>query len=794
MSRLFQSISLLILLALAVLRPLVSESYDTASDVMTDALGGLSDPTPVVTLIFDALILLATVFLCVGRAMGSPPRRYRWTGIEWGMLLLVIAAGVSCIAAGNKRLAISAALDWLCCPIAALTLVQLLRGSCQRRLLLAAVIATACVQTYQCFDQYFVGHADTWAHYESVKEHFWAQQGVDLDSARVELFERRMHAREAQGFLPHSNIAGSYLVLCLLPALGIVLSRWPLSRSGWVAVTAALLATILIAGAVLLTKSLGAALTAAAALTLWLVLWRMRSWISARRLKLFVAGWLVVVAGGAAVVGHGSYHGTLPGASLAFRWEYWRASANLVAEHPWTGVGRENFGRHYLRYKSIESPEEIANPHNLFVQAASDFGLLGLAGLVAMLIGGSFVVCGLRRPRPASSGASQADALSASHAPSSRAAGFSPRGSSTSDVTRTPADVESERGKSSTRHVGWTVAWGVALLLVVTAGRAPLLGVSDPNFLYYSTVVTALIWLGGFTAFVRVGRDRLRTSDAVAMTATAVGLFAFLLHETINFALFVPATAYTFFVVLACVVSARFDNEGSERVASQPSTWRRWLPVGVSATVTVATVLLIVMPVVSSTRHLAEARSATILPADGPVEASPADRAFRAAASADPLDPTPHAERARWLMAVAGQVQSPDKAHQLAAAEVEAALLRDPFSAGLHRLKRAIFLERAQHDGSHEHFAHALEAAEAALALYPLSPAGLVTLGDTQLVAGEALDSPELLRAAIDSYQKAIELDDSRPTWETIRRFRKREIAGFQEQIARAKHLLREMP
>ena len=331
-------------------------------------------------------------------------------------------------------------------------------------------------------------------------------------------------------------------------------------------------------------------------------------------------------------------------------------------------------------------------------------------------------------------------------------------------------------------------------MLVVTAGRAPLLGVSDPNFLYYSTVVTALIWLGGFTVFVRVGRDRLRTSDAVAMTATAVGLFAFLLHETINFALFVPATAYTFFVVLACVVSARFDDEGSERVASQSSTWRRWLPVGVSATVTVATVLLIVMPVVSSTRHLAEARSATILPADGPVEASPADRAFRAAASADPLDPTPHVERARWLMARAGQVPSPDRAHQLAAAEVEAALLRDSFNAGLHRIKRAIFLERAQHDGSQEHYTHALEAAEAALALYPLSPAGLVTLGDTQLVAGEALDSQELLRAAIDSYQKAIELDDSRPRWETIRRFRSRELAGVQEQIARAKHLLREMP
>ncbi len=793
-SRLFQSISLLILVALSVLRPLVSESYDTASDVMTDALGGLSDPTPVATLIFDTLILLAACFLCVGRAMGSPARRYRWTGIEWGLLPLVIAAGLSCIAAGNKRLAITAALDWLCYPIAALTLVQLLRGPWQRRLLLAAVIATACVQAYQCFDQYFVGHADTWAHYESVKEHFWAQQGVDLDSAKVELFERRMQAHEAQGFLPHSNVAGSYLVLCLLPALGIVLSRWPLSRGGWVAVMAALLATTFIAGAALLTKSLGAALSAAAALTLWFVLWRTRSWIATRRLKLFVAGWLVALAGGAAVVAHGSYHGTLPGASLAFRWEYWRASANLIADHPWTGVGRENFGRHYLRYKPIESPEEIANPHNLFVQAASDFGWVGLAGLVAMLIGGSFVVCGLRRPRQVSLGPSQPDGLKVSHVPESRAAGFSPRGSSALDVTPSPGTPAIEHEKSSRRYVAWAVAWGIALLLVVTAGRAPLLGVSDPNFLYYSTVVTGLIWLGGFTAFVRVARDRLRDGDSLAMTAAALGLFAFLLHETINFALFVPGAAYTFFVVLACAASARFDDEGSEQVALQPSTWRRWLPVGVSAIVTVATVLLVVRPVISSTRHLADARAGAAFLPTGLIEASPADRAFRAAAAADPLDPTPHVERARWLMAVGAQVQSPDKAHQLAATEIDAALRRDPFSAGLYRLKRRIHLERARRDGSYEHYAPALEAAEAALALYPLSPAGLVTLAETQLAVGEALRSPELLRAAIDSYQKAVELDDRRPKWETIRRFRAREIAGVRDQIARAKRLLGETP
>ena len=90
------------------------------------------------------------------------------------------------------------------------------------------------------------------------------------------------------------------------------------------------------------------------------------------------------------MIGHGLTWGHLPTASLDFRWQYWRASAPLIADHPLTGVGRENFGRHYLAYKSIDSPEEIRNPHNLFVEATAEWGALGGAGLLALLLAGSW--------------------------------------------------------------------------------------------------------------------------------------------------------------------------------------------------------------------------------------------------------------------------------------------------------------------------------------------------------------------------------------------------------------------
>ena len=160
MHRVVEVVSLFVLLAVVALRPLVSETYDSAGDVMSRALGGLADPTPVRTLVFDLLILCSACGWFIARAIG-PTRRYRRTGLEWGAIMVLIGAIASCVVAGQKRLAITASIDWLCYPVLTIALVQLLRRPWQRRLLLAAVLASATAQAVQCVLQYYLGFDDT---------------------------------------------------------------------------------------------------------------------------------------------------------------------------------------------------------------------------------------------------------------------------------------------------------------------------------------------------------------------------------------------------------------------------------------------------------------------------------------------------------------------------------------------------------------------------------------------------------------------------------------------------------
>jgi len=83
-----------------------------------------------------------------------------------------------------------------------------------------------------------------------------------------------------------------------------------------------------------------------------------------------------------------------------------------------------------------------------------------------------------------------------------------------------------------------------------------------------------------------------------------------------------------------------------------------------------------------------------------------------------------------------------------------------------------------------------MKSAQGALALYPLDPAGMVSLGDTQLAAGAALGDGELLQSAIESYERALVLDDRRMSWEEFYRFRPDRKLEIRERIERARDLL----
>ncbi|UCE60028.1 MAG: O-antigen ligase family protein [Phycisphaerales bacterium] len=749
MQRIIESTSFFLLVAVTVLRPLIPETYDSAESAITAALDPVRDPTPIRTLVFDMLILLGSCGWLLARAIG-PVRRYRRTGIEWGVAIIALAAAISCLAAGNKRLALNATLDWLCCPILAIVLVQLLRDTFRRRVLVAAVLASACVQVSQCFDQYFVSFNDTWQHYESIRADFWASQGVELDSAKVELFENRIKAKEASGFLPHSNVAGSYLLLCGLTAVGVVLAACRRGREtvAWFLVTASTIATALVFLAVPLTKSLGAIASGIAGVVLWVGLRLISPWIASHRTKSLIAGWGLAALGLGTVVGHGLYHGSFPHMSLNFRWWYWQASSGLIADHAMTGVGRENFGRHFLEYKPIDCPEEIANPHNLFVQAAADWGLLGLTGIIVMMVGASIALT-RAAPRPS-------------------------------------ADEEADVGPATRSKM---LPWMLGLGLVVTAGRLPLLGTDDPNFLYASTVITAIAWLIGFALFSWDTLGRLSAEPCKERPlgmAVAVGLFTFVLHDMVNFAMFVPATATTAFALLALGIAGRSSAEPPQEASRQS---RGWLPFAVTSGVFVLVAVCVTRPAIIANWQLTIARKTRVPLRLGAIADQLAFRHYQTAVDADVLDPTAPSDTARWLIAISSIPEFNAEALPLAEKLLQLAVKRDPFKVAHPRLLVRLHQAWAESSGDPSQYLKAVAAAESVLELYPEDPSGIVTLADCQAAAGETTKSAELLREAVSNYERALSLDNDRLEWETIRAFRDREEEEIREKIKAANHL-----
>ncbi len=112
------------------------------------------------------------------------------------------------------------------------------------------------------------------------------------------------------------------------------------------------------------------------------------SFVRKHRFALFMA--LFALAGFIGTMTGGK--GMLDGAkrSLGFRLEYWAASMNMVADHPFFGCGSGNFKQTYTRYKLPQSSEEIADPHNFLVEIAA---VAGVPALILLVIPLGTLVC-----------------------------------------------------------------------------------------------------------------------------------------------------------------------------------------------------------------------------------------------------------------------------------------------------------------------------------------------------------------------------------------------------------------
>lgn len=742
-------IALAVLLLVIGLRPLVQERATSRLMGMDRVLEGSPGPGPELSIMLTALILAALLLVAVSRVLA--PRAWRWVGIELGFALVAVAAVASCFVAGNKRIAVNETANWLALPLLALVLCQLLSRPLHIRLTVAVIIAGAATFAFKCWRQESREFEETIEYYSQIKGRVWAEQGITLDDPRVALFERRLYGREASGFFSHSNVAGSYLVCAAFVAAAAAWEKLTASRGLiWRLLAGAnMLLALGLAAAVALTGSLGAAASGIVALLLLAAGLALRRRLTSRPFLWLAMAWGTVAACAVGVVGYGREHGSLPSASLAFRWQYWANSASLIADHFWRGVGTANFGDHYLRYKPVTSPEEIQDPHNLFVTAAAQWGLFGAAGLAAMIVGAS--ICLVRPARP---GAREPPAPT-------KASGSSP---------------------DSLWPVVRAALWTCLLCLAIFQARSWAAGPLDGH--------PPRVWLCAFLlVFVdraTLGFDVIR-ADTRCPAIIGVGLAAFLLHATIDFAFYQHGSATTAMSALAVAAAIRHAPGRNTAAVTSRRRVGAWCCLLGAVGAAAAFAGLAAAPTLRVATLLTEARACA------PDDRAAAESAYQRAINADPLDPGPPAELAEWLAsgAVPGAAMEPS-ALDAAWSAADTAVRRNPNSVGAWRVLGRSALAKSQATDDASAGRSAISAIRRAVSLYPASPDLRVELADTLVTVatvGRNSKGSRHFREAIEHYQQALALDGRRSPHE-IRRFSANRRAAIVERITKLREMV----
>lgn len=355
--------------ALLVARPLVLGEDPSFSS-------SFSDPGTLVL----SLLTLCTATAWAGWRFWTQQSRWYAGLVEIGLLLIVAATFASVNVAANKHAAWLTAWEWAILLIGFSTLRQLAVDPAEKQGFLAALLATvACLSIYAGYQASVEIPAMT----EALK-----QQSSDSLPLQDERFREGLRQRAADGHVfgsyAHPNSFASYLVLFIPCLFGVA---WLVRHRGNPYLQRMLILALAVigAGALYLTHSRGAILgLIAAGVVVGVVAGR--RWLLANPVYLLV-GLLAVVSLGYFLVQSRALTSGLGKntETAAVRLEYWSATARMLADHPWQGVGAGNFGGHYPAYMAATSTEKIKDPHNLFLEMWATTGLFGLAGLLVFL-------------------------------------------------------------------------------------------------------------------------------------------------------------------------------------------------------------------------------------------------------------------------------------------------------------------------------------------------------------------------------------------------------------------------
>lgn len=753
-------VCLLLLLVLIPLRTVVSETHTFELARLMRHLRAPVGAQPATTLLIVGLILFVATVVGVSRSF-SGRRWYWWTGAEMGVGLLAVAGILSTIRAGQKHLALVGVLDFLGAVVYLLTLRQLLTRSWHARLTLAVVLTTGAMVVTKCAYQHWIELPQTIRYYDEHKADFSENgESADVDAESMGLrhdYEKRLRSGSVTGYYGHPNILGSHLILFIMSAVAVIAARVRLRWSPW-SLAAPILIVVGSGVAMAATQSQGAMAACGIAMCLWLVSTGLSRLIVARPRRVVFGLWAGALCATAVFIAVLNANPGVAGRSILFRHMYWQGAWDMMADQGMLGVGADNFGRHFTRYKPANCPEEVQSPHSWVVRLAAEWGVVGLAGFLLLLVGVSLRLASSER----------AEALDSENAPRDRGP---------------PGSV-----------VLWMGGLGAAFLLWWLG----VIGGTNIGYVASTLLVAAMPWVIGF---VTVGFDSTtstRFSDdelGPLLPALCAGLIGFLVHTGIDLALFSGGPATTFFALVAVVLASRQfasqgDGSGAPRTAGAGATGRRGdggrkavaavLGVGMCAAL-VAYGIAIVRPAARLAAYLEVARTSERPDSWEAYDASVGGRAYRAAVECDTLDGTALEEWIEELIPRVRTVEHVDRALALVA-ELQH---RDPANAIGDNDLCALYLQRFELAGDRADQRRSIEAYRRFVAAYPTSPDRRVYLANLLEGLAAATGDSAARAAAAEELQTALDLDARRIYVSSPNRLSEAEVQQINARIRR---------
>jgi tetratricopeptide (TPR) repeat protein len=570
---------------------------------------------------------------------------------------------------------------------------QLIARPAERRAVVAVMIAFAVCLSTVAYYQYYYELPVTQDKWHKDPEAVLQEAGVHAPPGTParKMFEDRVFSTEPFATFALTNSLAGFLAPWLIAVLGILLTNWRKPEAVRSVRVGGLLALVLILGCLVLTKSRTAWLATLGGVVLlvvygrragWRPDWRLIAGIGAAAVLLPILG---IVVGGldSLVVWESSK-------SFLYRLQYWRGTAEMIADHPWFGCGPGNFQQFYTLYKAPQASETIAEPHNFLMEVWSTAGTPALAFLLA-IFGGV-----LWQARPAEIGPA--------HEPDPALRGES------------PAQDESERGSISSVYVGALAGCLGGYLMCSLLEYAP----SSALLLLGLPAALVTLWL--FHGWVSHGR----LSAAVLATAIVVMLVNLLGAGGIGFA----GVAQTLWLLLALLMNhadaARPESRGSDvpvpgsspGIAAHP--WRTSLSTWPAAGLTIAAGILLACfhqtaysPVTESQTLMFEGNTRRMLG-----HTLPALAAYRQAAEADPYSPEPW--ESLYELSHDAWRQTGDSSLELSFRDaVRESLQRNSRSSHAHLLVGHRWLAAYRRFGRREYLESAIGCYGIAVKLYP---------------------------------------------------------------------------